>query len=82
MPWCPQIEEVWVHPAELSAIEQKYGCFSYLPATAVPNVSSISIPIKRTEVSTLPGVTFWKESSSANAVLESTGEARRGQLVG
>lgn len=79
MPWSPQVGEVWVHPTEFSAVEQKYSCFSYLPATAVPNVSSISIPIKCTKVSTLPGVTFWEESSPTNAVLENTekpGEVR------
>lgn len=75
MPGSLQIGEVWVHPTEFSAIEQKHGCFSYRPATAVPSVSSVSVPIKRPEVSTLPGVTFWKESSSTDAVLENTGKA-------
>lgn len=68
MPGSLQIGEVWIHPTEFSAIEEKHSCFSYLPATAVPNVSSISIPIKCREVSTLHGVTFWKESSSTDAM--------------
>lgn len=62
--------EVRANPAEFSAIKQKHSCFSYLPATAVPIVSSISIPIKWRKVSTLHGVTFWEESSSTDAVLE------------
>ena len=66
----PQTGEVWAHPTDFSEIEQKHSCFRYLPATAVPNVSSISIPIKCSEVSALLGVTFWEEPSSTNAMLE------------
>lgn len=56
------------HTTKFSTIEQKDGCFSYLLATAVPTVSSVSLPIKCREVTTLLGVTFWEVSSSTNAV--------------
>ena len=73
----PQTGKVWVQTTKFSTVEQKHGCFSYLPAIAVPTVSSISTPIKCREVTTLHGVTFWEVSSSTNAVLKNRGRKQQ-----
>ena len=65
------------HTTKFSTIEQKHGCFSYLPTIAALRVSSVSIPIKCREVTTLPRVTFWEESSSTNAVLKKQEETKQ-----
>lgn len=72
--WVHRLEKTsGSHTTKFSMIEQKYGCFSYIPATAVCIVSSITIPIKCREVSTLPRVTFWEVSPSTNTVLKNKG---------
>lgn len=54
---------------QLSAVEQEHSSLSYLPAGAVSNVSSISVPVKGGEIPTLQRIALWEESSSTNAVL-------------